>query len=397
MILYIAGGACGLENEEMLFDYNRWRLLSYWAILWKEFGTDIGFNFYKEKILEWETLPEDVKKADRLKGVPTKIFIDSGAFSIYKRFSLHSKHYMATKTEEEIRKECYAHYETEEFWQYVDLYAQFIKDNQKFIEGYVNVDVIDEPELTYRVQNYLVNTHKLKPIPVIHSGNPLDRLERYLSDGYDYIGIGGMGHKLSFNQYCAWVDGIFNLVCDPKTALPRVKLHGFGMTTNYLLFRYPWYSVDSTTWKSEARYGKIFVPVVKNGKWDFFQRPMLVSISSRRKGKGDFFMGFDKISVAARKNVLRWLEELNLPLGEVEYKKVDASYKPIPPNERWVGNVIDEENKRWLEIVIKSGVRSDLILRQTANTHYYWRLNQEALLEWPAPFKHMEKLGLRFF
>jgi hypothetical protein len=38
-----------------------------------------------------------------------------------------------------------------------------------------------------------------------------------------------------------------NRLTDPD-GTPKVKVHGFGLTNIQLLFRYPWYSVDSTSW-----------------------------------------------------------------------------------------------------------------------------------------------------
>jgi hypothetical protein len=33
------------------------------------------------------------------------------------------------------------------------------------------------------------------------------------------------------------------------------KVHGFGITSPWLVKRYPFYSVDSTSWKAGGRYG----------------------------------------------------------------------------------------------------------------------------------------------
>jgi hypothetical protein len=52
-----------------------------------------------------------------------------------------------------------------------------------------------------------------------------------------------------------WLDRVFDKFLTNPDGTPKVKVHGFGLTTPDLLFRYPWYSVDSGTWWRVSRYG----------------------------------------------------------------------------------------------------------------------------------------------
>lgn len=62
-----------------------------------------------------------------------------------------------------------------------------------------------------------------------------------------------------------WLDNLFkNYLCN-KDGTARVKLHGFGLTTMKLLLRYPWYSVDSTSWMMTSNMGSIYVPLMVQG------------------------------------------------------------------------------------------------------------------------------------
>src|SRR5690606_16638630 len=86
-------------------------------------------------------------------------------------------------------------WESKGMFSYMDSYAEFVKANKHCIDVYVNVDVLDNPELTYRNQKYLEQKHGLNPVPVIHSFTPLSWINKYIEEGHDYIALGGMGGK----------------------------------------------------------------------------------------------------------------------------------------------------------------------------------------------------------
>ena len=41
---------------------------------------------------------------------------------------------------------------------------------------------------------------------------------------------------------------------------PRLKVHGFGITAIPIMERYPWWSVDSSSWIQSAAFGSIITP-----------------------------------------------------------------------------------------------------------------------------------------
>mgnify|MGYP001766466567 CR=1 FL=1 len=160
---------------------------------------------------------------------PMRMFLDSGAHSLFKE-------YIGT---EAVRD--FGFYESDKFWEFVDKYAEYIKSNEKLIDTYVNLDVIFNPELSWKVQGYLEKKHKLKPLPVYHAGEDLSWLKKYI-ERYDYVGIGGLGQSIGKVQWIASVgDPVFKIICDTKDHLPRVKTHGFAMTSPDLVLAYPWY------------------------------------------------------------------------------------------------------------------------------------------------------------
>jgi len=149
------------------------------------------------------------------------IFLDSGAFS----FMQQKKKGLTTL----------------EVKDYMDAYIAFIKENEEFIEVYACLDVIGDPVKSYENQQYMMSKG-LNPIPVYHL---IDRDVKWcarLINEFDYVAIGGMaGVGLSKRDAINQLDGIFDIVCDTKDRLPRVKVHGFGMTSLDLMVRYPWY------------------------------------------------------------------------------------------------------------------------------------------------------------
>lgn len=264
------------------------------------------------------------------------------------------------------KKPDWSMFESQEFWDYVDEYAEFIKKHIKQIDQYINVDVIKNPEMTWKVQKHLEKKHKLKPLPVIHYGTSVDWLNRYLDAGYKYIGIGMGGQIRNKEPYYRWADGIWNVICDTPDRLPRIKVHGFAITTHQQMVRYPWYSVDSVTWKKMSYYGQILIPPLRSGDFCFTVPNQIIFIDevspyTARKGdqKGRHFK---HLSRTGQKIVLKWLERIGTPFGKTGRK----------------GKIIEP------------GVSNDCHYRCQATIRYFEELRKH-LPTWPWPFHATER------
>lgn len=234
-------------------------------------------------------------------------FLDSGAFTLWTTSAQYAK---------ENKTDRWAFYYTDEFWQYCDDYADFIKKYSYGIDLYANVDVIPNPKLTYRNQKYLEDCHELTPVPVVHYTTDLKWLRRYIDEGYKIIGLGGLVGSTSEDSCKAWIDAAFEIVCNTPDRLPKVKIHGFGVTTYTLMTRYPWWSVDSTTWTKIGAYGGIFIPHKRGGKFVFNVPPYLMKVSNDapdRKLQGKHVL---TISPLEKKIVQEWLDFIGIPLGK---------------------------------------------------------------------------------
>lgn len=270
----------------------------------------------------------------------------------------------------------YDSYDTPEFWEYVDSYAEFVKKHKTAIDYYVNIDAIRNPKLSWKIQQYLQNKHGLRPLPVVHVGTDPKWIDKYIADGHDYIGFGGIAKSILNGGVTGWIDRMFTHICPGPSYLPIVRVHGFGVGNYQHIIKYPWYSIDSTTWVKMAYYGQIHIPEKRNGVFRYDKpsyrlfvdpaSPYIVGGSSSTKVKH-----YEKMKAAEKEIVLEWLAFIKVPLG----KTVDGK-------------------------IIEAGVSNDSIIRQTANIEYYEWL-QKQMPAWPRPFvpppirpRLLEALGL---
>ncbi len=127
-------------------------------------------------------------------------------------------------------------------------YAAWLRDWSGLFAAAANLDVIGDHEASRR-NLHLLEDCGLDVIPVFHAGSPWGELDE-LCARYRYVGLGGMasstreGDRLAF-----WLAHCFRMGRDHGTAF-----HGFGQTSPTVLARFPFYSVDSSSWTSGIRY-----------------------------------------------------------------------------------------------------------------------------------------------
>jgi hypothetical protein len=98
-----------------------------------------------------------------------------------------------------------------------------------------------------------------------------------------YIGISPY-MKASQNSVLRWLDHCFTRIT-VKDGIPLCKTHGFGVTGHRIVRRYPWFSVDSTTWALSAAYGNILLPRFTKAGPDY-SHPRQFRMSDRDRGSG---------------------------------------------------------------------------------------------------------------
>jgi hypothetical protein len=263
-------------------------------------------------------------------------------------------------------------------------YCNFIKENNKKITIYSNLDVIGDPIQTYKNQK-IMEAQGLTPIPVFHYGEDYVWLEKYLNEGYEYISLGGMV-PISNKSLVIWLDNLFSNYLTDKEGLPKVKVHGFGLTSFSLMFRYPWYSVDSTSWVVTGRLGSIFIPIFKGGKWIYSRPPLKIAVSSKSPKLKEAGQHLNTLSPNQQQVFIKYLKENGYELGSSVFKMEQQTYQ-LKENEKWVGKKPKDKNKkRQVEVITQKGVSNTYQLRDELNVLYYINLEQH-FKKWPWKFK----------
>jgi hypothetical protein len=190
---------------------------------------------------------------------------------------------------------------------------------------YSNLDVIGAPEATWRNQRALEDVHGLRPLPVFHTGEPWEYLERYIDQGHTYIALGKLlGNPLA--DLLPWLDKAF------RVAGGRAVFHGFGMTTWDVLRRFPFHSVDSSTWSTGSRFGTVMLFDPDRAAWQNFQMRDRAAVLRHRDLIRDH--GADPLTLAA------W-DRIDLPatvrLAATAWRRAETYLRalhgpvPIPP------------------------------------------------------------------
>ena len=266
----------------------------------------------------------------------------------------------------------------------IDEYIKFIKEHKELIEVYANLDVIGSPEKTWENQMYM-EKQGLLPLPVFHYGEDEKWLKRILSRGYDYISLGGMV-PISTGDLIHWLDYLFKTYLCDQEGMPKVKVHGFGLTSLRLMLRYPWMSVDSTSWVVTGRMGSIYIPRYRDGKWIYDEESWKVAVSNRSPGNKEAGKHITTMSPMEKKILLNYITEKGYKLGVSEYKTVEQGYE-LKENERFCDKKPDNKtDKREVEIVVEQGVSNKYQLRDELNIRYFLDL-EASMPEYPWPFK----------
>lgn len=225
------------------------------------------------------------------------ILLDSGAFSAWRRnIDLPLKDYMA-----------------------------YCKAHAKDVDAYVNMDCIPgengkmdhsqssiEKSAAKSYENLqLMKAEGLSPIPVFHQGERFEWLDKMLADGETYVGISPY-MRAHQSEIIQWMDKAFSRITD-KEGKPLIKTHGFGVTACNLCTRFPWYSVDSTSWSVGGGYGSILVPQYIGSVPDYSKPPLTLRLSARKQHAGS--RGFDGLSEAQQDVVRKAAEEAGVAMS----------------------------------------------------------------------------------
>lgn len=120
---------------------------------------------------------------------------------------------------------------------------------------FMNLDVIGDQDASWKNQEIL-EMMGLKPIPIVTFGANKKHLIKALGN-YEYIALGGLvPYSKDKPKLSSWLDSCFALIMQKyKETGIMPKVHLLGITSDWVLKRYPCYSSDSSSWVSCLRFG----------------------------------------------------------------------------------------------------------------------------------------------
>jgi hypothetical protein len=152
------------------------------------------------------------------------IIMDSGAFSVY--------------TKGEVID--------------MDAYIEYIKEWKRYLTAYVALDVIGDAEGSFK--NWIIMKEAgLDPIPIYHLHEPTELLYRYMKLT-NYIGVGGVASRMTARNNKILFDNFWRRVVDEE-GMPKVKVHGMGITDVDVMTRYPWFCMTEEDHQVLTKYG----------------------------------------------------------------------------------------------------------------------------------------------
>lgn len=287
----------------------------------------------------------------------------------------------------------------------VEDYGRFCLEHLDDLDYIANLDVIpgefgqkdlppEEIERSARAgwQNYRtllgMGLPKDKLIHIFHQGEDFKWLRRMVK-AMPYIGLSPANDRTR-NEKIVWLDQCMKYVTDPQ-GMPLVKFHGFAVTSFKIMTRYPWFSVDSTSWVMTAAMGAIYVPRSRAGEWDYSQDPWKVDLSENSSKRGKAGEHFHTMPPNQQRLILRFIESLGYGLGKSELVDVPADYE-LQEGERWRCSAAERKAaqssgaKLCVERVIEPGLCNDPASRGAVNMHVVLGI-QDAMPPWPWPYR----------
>jgi len=297
----------------------------------------------------------------------------------------------------------------------IDKYIKFIKDYRPYIDIYANLDVIGDAKATLENQKKM-EAAGLSPIPCFHYGENWEWLEYYL-DSYDYVAIGGVAMLRNKSVLTDWLDRCFKIICDTPNNYPRAKIHGFGVTSIGVMCRYPWYSLDSTSWVLMSRFGSILVPRYSQGRYVYDETAWRVNVSTRSPSTKEAGKHFGTFPLMEQHLIKEYVNSRGFEIGRSEYHIVnDKKAYELKKGERWLINQVKHELKyieselsdslgfsedlskyeNVVERVVDPGLCNDYKQRDEVNVIFYMDL-EKSRPTWPYAFQShsISTLGFR--
>lgn len=161
-----------------------------------------------------------------------------------------------------------------------------------------------------------------KLLPIFHQGEDFKWLNNMLEykdakgNHIEYIGI-SPANDSHINGKIDFMDKVFKII--GTSSNPNVKTHAFGMTSLYLLERYPFWSADSAGWVKKAAYGFVYIPKpnIVPGEMSY----TLIGFGTRTNSP-DHFVNQDDIT---KKYIREYIEQIGVKFDDLSNKVYERS------------------------------------------------------------------------
>lgn len=280
----------------------------------------------------------------------------------------------------------------------IDAYIEFCLDNLQHIDFIVNLDVIPgkfgqknvpknivEKAANQGWKNYKYLLDKGLPkdkiIHVFHQGEDFKWL-KLMTKELNYIGLSPANDRTTLEKI-NWLDNCMPYVTN-SLGIPIVKFHGFAVTSLRIMLRYPWYSSDSTSWVLTSRFGSVYVPRIKRGKYIYNENSWKICVSNKSPSNKEAGKHITTFSKEEQKIIESYFKDKGYTLGRSRFFKKSKNYK-LKENEKWFSKV-DNDGMREVERIIEFGLSNDYRKRDELNIIYFLDL-EKSMPKWPWPFK----------
>lgn len=261
----------------------------------------------------------------------------------------------------------------------VDEYIEFC---HKLLEHFphaviVNLDVIGDGAASYRNWR-IIRKAGLDPLPVYHVVTEVKWLHKYL-DRTDHVGIGAIANMITSKRRIS-LDRIWRDHLVDRQGMPIAKVHGMGITGFELMRRYPWHSVDSTSFMHIAVYGHIYLPQRRKGRWDYSQGPIKIAFTKQSSDRKNRWKHISTLSPPERKMLLKYIHDHGFVIGEAKAsdkrRKRRSNYPFGKPRKNKPTDLEVEE-------IVEPGVSNTYHHRAYLNAEFYSQFLREH--PWPRP------------
>lgn len=163
---------------------------------------------------------------------------------------------------------------------YITKYADFIIKNNVLNFFELDIDSLVGIEKVEELRNTLERKTGRQSIPVWHKSRGLDYWIGMCRE-YDYVAIGGIVTK----EIKASEHSVFSKLLRIAKE-NNCKVHGLGYTNLKGVKKYPFYSVDSTSWLSGNRFGAVYR--FRNGTLIKTNKPKGMRVITQRTAENNF-------------------------------------------------------------------------------------------------------------